>query len=77
MALQLKYLDLFTRLQKVKADMFASAHNSSPGQVEVPDELWHRIVDTMSELEEEMYPQENVKQKDDDGANEGSGRATS
>ncbi len=48
-------IDLFPRVNKVKADMIATAHNASPGQIECPNELWERIYNTIMELEIQLY----------------------
>lgn len=52
---------LYKRVQKLKADLFGYAHNSSPGQVEIPDACYQTIVATILELEEEAFgPQKKV-----------------
>lgn len=47
--------ELFSRVQKVKADLIAYAHNSSPGQVELPDDFYKMVYATILELEEEAF----------------------
>ena len=55
MGVDIAKVDLYKRVQTVKADMISVAHNSSPGQVESTDELWTRIYHTISEMETQLY----------------------
>jgi hypothetical protein len=56
-------VDLFLRVQKVKADMIATEHQASPGQVECPDVLWTRIYNTVTEMETQLFEQEREEQR--------------
>ena len=46
---------LFKRVQKVKADMLATQHNASPGQVVMSDTFFTEIYNTVLDLEQEAF----------------------